>query len=192
MQDDFEKILSGLSARITLLLEYRGQVIIDERLAQLLKLIDQKGSILSAAKSLGTSYSRAWEWISKAERILGVELVMRRRGGISGGGARLTEEGKKLLNYYFEKAKECGLMFPREVSVVPKEKLPDIFFAGSHDPILENLFGHFAKQTKYKIEISWIGSSGGLLALMLREADISGTHLLDCLLYTSPSPRDRG
>jgi len=177
--DNFERVLSNLRSRIALLLEYRGRVVVDERLAQLLKLIDEKGSILAAAKSLGTSYSRAWEWISKAERILGVELVMRRRGGISGGGAKLTEEGRKLLSYYFEKARECGLTFPREVSVMPKEKLPDIFFAGSHDPILENLFGYFAKQMGYKVEISWIGSSGGLLALMLGEADISGIHLLD-------------
>jgi len=173
-----EDILSKLKPRIHLVLEYKGKKVIDERIANLLKLIIERGSLYSATRSLGIPYSRAWDWITKTERELGIELITRKRGGIKGGGATVTEEGKKLLEFYFSKAKEYGLDI--STGLITREyTLPDIIFAGSHDPILEVILSSYARSHNLDVEFAWIGSCAGLLVLMLNEADITGVHLLD-------------
>ncbi len=67
---------------------------------RLLDAIHRKGSLRAAATELKMSYRKAWGDLKKAERSLGVSLVERRRGGISGGETRLTEAGRMWLEAY--------------------------------------------------------------------------------------------
>ena len=166
-------MLEGLKARATLILEKDGVVVLDERTALLLALIDRYGSLLTAAKSLGMAYSRAWESIARLERLLGVKVVEARRGGKGGGGAKLTGEGRKLLDLYVRE----HLKFLRRPLEEPKVGLrrPSLVYAGSHDPLLERLLGALGGS----VEVAWVGSSGGLALLMMGEADVAGLHLYD-------------
>ena len=56
---------------------------------------------------------------------------------------------------------------------------PQILIVGSNDILLELFIGYLRRKYKINVEASWIGSSGGLAALMLNEADVATAHLYD-------------
>lgn len=67
---------------------------------RLLEAVQQHGSLRAAAGALGISYRKAWGDLRKAEQVLGVKLIEKRRGGKGGGGTRLTGDGKKWVAAY--------------------------------------------------------------------------------------------
>jgi molybdate transport system regulatory protein len=66
----------------------------------LLEQIAVQGSITRAAKAAGLSYKAAWDAIDELNNLAGHPLVERSVGGKGGGGARLTQEGARLLTLY--------------------------------------------------------------------------------------------
>ncbi|MDO5714981.1 MAG: LysR family transcriptional regulator [Tissierellia bacterium] len=66
----------------------------------LLEYIDQTGSVKSAARRMGLSYSKAWKMINRMEEELGFEVLERTPGGVSGGESNLTKSGKDFLRKY--------------------------------------------------------------------------------------------
>jgi molybdate transport system regulatory protein len=73
-----------------------GQDTIDKRI-DILQRIEQFGSISQAARSAGLSYKAAWQAIDTLSNLAGVPLVEKVVGGASGGGAKLTADGYKVL-----------------------------------------------------------------------------------------------
>ncbi|WP_435119422.1 TOBE domain-containing protein [Halolamina sp. C58] len=67
-----------------------------ERDAELLRAVDEAGSLNAAASRLGRSYSRAHGRLTDLEDAFG-SLVERQRGGSGGGGSVLTERARELL-----------------------------------------------------------------------------------------------
>ncbi|HOZ49580.1 MAG TPA: LysR family transcriptional regulator [Candidatus Hydrogenedentes bacterium] len=67
---------------------------------RLLQAIAREGSLTAACETLGISYRKAWGDLRKAERLLGVRLLDKRRGGRDGGETLLTEEGAKWIAVY--------------------------------------------------------------------------------------------
>ena len=68
--------------------------------ADLLELIDEKGSISAAGRQMGMSYKRAWMLVEAMNAAFRDPLVDSTRGGTNGGGARLTEAGETVLQHY--------------------------------------------------------------------------------------------
>ncbi|MHC4787943.1 MAG: winged helix-turn-helix domain-containing protein [Planctomycetota bacterium] len=68
--------------------------------AGLLKAIDREGSIQAAAERLGVSYRHAWTMLKTSEQRGGGRLVETTRGGRGGGGTRLTEYGRTVLELF--------------------------------------------------------------------------------------------
>lgn len=66
----------------------------------LLEQVVAQGSITKAAKAAGLSYKAAWDAIDELNNLAGQPLVERSVGGKGGGGARLTQEGARLLALY--------------------------------------------------------------------------------------------
>ncbi|ACB39012.1 winged helix-turn-helix domain-containing protein [Pyrobaculum neutrophilum] len=77
-----------------------GQEILGPGIYNILKALEETGSIASAARKLGYSYKFIWTYIKKLEDALGVPLVESRRGGKERGVTELTEVGKLLVAYY--------------------------------------------------------------------------------------------
>lgn len=67
---------------------------------ELLQRIHETGSIRQAAVAMGMSYRAAWGAVQTMERRLEQPLVLRAAGGHGGGGARLSEEGQRLVKAY--------------------------------------------------------------------------------------------
>lgn len=67
---------------------------------ELLEHIDATGSIRQAALAMGMSYRAAWDAVDAMNRRAGTPLVTRLTGGRSGGGAQLSEAGKRVVRAY--------------------------------------------------------------------------------------------
>ncbi|MCR4656583.1 MAG: LysR family transcriptional regulator [Lachnospiraceae bacterium] len=79
--------------------------------AQLLKRVDEHGSLRSAAKSMEMAYSKAWSIMKNAENCLNVKLIESSTGGKNGGGAALTKEARQILaayESYYNKLTACS------------------------------------------------------------------------------------
>jgi molybdate transport system regulatory protein len=85
-------------------LEARGRPVLGPGRRELLKRIDEQGSISQAARLLKMTYRKAWGQIKAMEEQLGLSLVEKQTGGPGGGGARLTPEARELLSKYFRLA----------------------------------------------------------------------------------------
>ncbi|MGE0233706.1 MAG: winged helix-turn-helix domain-containing protein [Flavobacteriaceae bacterium] len=68
--------------------------------ADLLEGIAQTGSIAAAGRRMGMSYKRAWGLVEVLNSYFREPLVESSRGGSRGGGAALTETGRRVLELY--------------------------------------------------------------------------------------------
>jgi molybdate transport system regulatory protein len=66
----------------------------------LLENIGKYGSITKAAKSMKMAYRRAWYFVDSMNRMASRPLVITETGGKGGGGAYLTEDGKKAIKVF--------------------------------------------------------------------------------------------
>lgn len=154
-----------------------GNVVLDELSAKLLFLINRYGSILSASRALGLSYSSAWDMLTRIENILGKRIVEKHRG--AKGGARLTSVGLNLLERYISAYKKYfHKEFSVEIPLKPEASQKIYVYAGSHDIVISYL-ASLLRYKGYIVEVHWIGSLKGLSSIILGESDFSGTHLLD-------------
>lgn len=169
-----------IDIKVEVFLVYKGKPILDYKLAEILRLIGERGSILAACRSLGLPYSRVWERICSVERVLGIKLIEAKRGGRGGGGATLTSYARKLLELYsraVERIKPCASLLKQTPTY--EKPPPELAVIGSHDPLLEHLIGILRSKGLRDIEVQWVGSLGGLASIILGEADIAGIHLYD-------------
>ena len=70
--------------------------------AKLLEAISLHGSISAAAREIGMSYRRAWLLTNAMNQDFQLPLMESSLGGKGGGGAKLTDEGHKVLKLYLE------------------------------------------------------------------------------------------
>lgn len=68
--------------------------------AELLRSINETGSIAAAGRRMGMSYKRAWYLIDTMNAYFKEPVVASTKGGVKGGGASLTETGKAVLAHY--------------------------------------------------------------------------------------------
>ncbi|MFP3161403.1 MAG: winged helix-turn-helix domain-containing protein [Vulcanisaeta sp.] len=97
-----------MSVRFRVWVEVGGVHLIGPGGYDILKAIDETGSISGAARRLGMSYRFVWNYIDKMEKTSGMKLVEAWKGGRGRGGAKLTPEGKMLLQYYEEIMREMN------------------------------------------------------------------------------------
>lgn len=67
---------------------------------RLLLALQDHGSISAAARAVKMSYKGAWDAIAALNAFAAEPLVQTELGGPGGGGARLTETGRRLLAFY--------------------------------------------------------------------------------------------
>ena len=78
----------------------QGMKFFGEGPARLLRRIEEKGSLRAAALSMEMAYTKALTIIKNAEEALGFPLLIRSTGGKSGGGSKITDEGREWLEKY--------------------------------------------------------------------------------------------
>jgi molybdate transport system regulatory protein len=66
----------------------------------LMRRIEQLGSISAAARAMRMSHARSVKLVAEINALAVAPLVETRAGGEAGGGARLTKQGRRLLSIY--------------------------------------------------------------------------------------------
>lgn len=66
-------------------------------IAELLERVERTKSLRKATIEMDMAYSKAWKIVKIAEENLGFPLLETSTGGKGGGGAQLTEAGKRFL-----------------------------------------------------------------------------------------------
>ena len=82
-------------------------ILISEGRLQLLRLIEETGSLNKAAKAMNLSYQKAWRLIDDSNRASAQPLILTHVGGNKGGGTQLTPYGKLLIVTFETINKEC-------------------------------------------------------------------------------------
>ena len=187
MSKQLDELNVHVNVEVYLLLH--GNIVMDSKLASVLSLVDRVGSLLMACRRFGLAYSRIWERIARAEKLLGSKLLEAKRGGRGGGGARLTDFCRNLLRKYYaalETVRPCAELL-ESIPIVEKQ-LPELVLMGSHDPLLEHLVGVLRSLGVRDVAVEWTGSMGGLAGILLGEVDVAGVHLYDAAsnLYNIP------
>lgn len=67
---------------------------------ELLKAIDETGSIQAAAAKMQMSYTKGWKMINQVEKEMGFLFLNRCNGGKNGGSSTITEEGRQFMDRY--------------------------------------------------------------------------------------------
>jgi molybdate transport system regulatory protein len=87
-------------ARLRIRIEFEGKHTIGPGKVQLLEAVDAHGSISAAARSMGMSYRHAWEMIDDVLQCFREPVIETETGGRAGGGARVTDFGRRLIQRY--------------------------------------------------------------------------------------------
>lgn len=116
-----------------------GEKIPGKELLALLTYIDLTGALNRAVEEAGMSYRYAWGLLNRAEQSLGKPLVVRQTGGSSGGGMRLTEEGKKLLGHMQALQREVEGQLKALLSGEDAKAKTDIMLASTMEPVVTGL-----------------------------------------------------
>lgn len=66
----------------------------------LIEAIDRTGSIAGAGRALGMSYRRAWRLVDAINALTDHTMIETQQGGAAGGGARVTDRGRRLVQRY--------------------------------------------------------------------------------------------
>jgi len=175
-----------LSPAFEVWLEADGKYALGKKEAEVLEGVQRLGSLVAAARALGVSYAHAWESISRLSEALGTPVLEARKGGASGGGAKLTASGVAVLGAYKELERKAvttlsvsGRRSRTRTIFAPRPVKPDLTVIGSDCSGVRILLDLMLRRRKFSYEYMAVGSSAGLAAIMLGEADIAGAHLLD-------------
>lgn len=91
---------SLVMAKLSIRIAFEGAEPFGPGKVRLLELIEKEGSIRAAAAAMSMSYRHAWLLLQAVEDTFGAPVVATSTGGAGGGGAKLTELGKRLVDRY--------------------------------------------------------------------------------------------
>ncbi|MGC9106131.1 MAG: winged helix-turn-helix domain-containing protein [Thermoprotei archaeon] len=103
------------------LVDDEGKTVFGKGGFELLRKVQEKGSIAEAAKEMGVSYKFAWEYVKRVNASLGDLEV--KKGGRGVGGTKVGEKLAKVLEIYERAEREVNEVlakYEREIEEVLK------------------------------------------------------------------------
>ena len=94
------KTATPVVPRVKVWLETDGEYVFGRGISDILKAVDEAGSIKAGAERIGKSYRHVWSRIKEAEEQLDVSLVETQVGGASDQRSTLTELARELISHY--------------------------------------------------------------------------------------------
>ena len=90
----------SLTPRHKVWLTLGGSFLMGPNYLRFLRAVDETGTIRQAGKVVGWSYRTCLNRIRRMEGILGTRVLETARGGVAGGGARLSPEARRLITIF--------------------------------------------------------------------------------------------
>ena len=107
-----------MSTRLTIRLDFDlGRRLGAGKIA-LLESIDKTGSISAAGRAHQMSYRRAWLLVDELNQLFATPVVAAHHGGARGGGAALTEQGRRIVALYREAEAKMRTVARREIDAI--------------------------------------------------------------------------
>ena len=101
-------------------IESEQHVLLGEGRVQLLKAIDETGSLSKAAKRLKISYKKAWQLLDSVNKSAKKPIIITSIGGKGGGGATLTDYGKSLIHTFEDINKRCWAFLDEQLTLIER------------------------------------------------------------------------
>jgi molybdate transport system regulatory protein len=111
----------GLGVKFKVWITYNGSSIMGPGGRDLLMKIAEKGSISSASRELNLSYRFAWQYITRIEKVLGRDVILKKRGGRGGGGTYVEGKFIEIIKLYDEMEEKI-----REIASKYEEKMNEV------------------------------------------------------------------
>jgi molybdate transport system regulatory protein len=89
-----------MSTRLTIRLDFSAGRRLGAGKVALLEAIEKTGSISAAGRAHQMSYRRAWLLVDELNQIFAEPVVSAHHGGVKGGGASLTDQGRRVVELY--------------------------------------------------------------------------------------------
>ena len=89
-----------MATRLTIRLDFDGGRRLGAGKVALLESIEATGSISAAGRAHKMSYRRAWLLVDELNKLFAEPVVAAHHGGTKGGGAALTEQGRRIVALY--------------------------------------------------------------------------------------------
>lgn len=99
-------------------IESDNNVLLGEGRVQLLKAINETGSLSKAAKSINISYKKAWGLLDSINKSAQKPVTINSIGGKGGGGAELTAYGKSLILAFDDINKNCWEFLDKQLEKI--------------------------------------------------------------------------
>jgi len=106
--------------RLSIRIDFEGAEAFGPGKARLLELIEEQGSIRSAAAAMNMSYRHAWLLLQAVEDTFGAPVISTATGGARGGGAKLTALGKTVIARYRAIEAQAALAAAGELTELSK------------------------------------------------------------------------
>jgi molybdate transport system regulatory protein len=112
-----------------LALRANGRLLVGRERIMLLEAVAKHGSITKAAEAAGFSYKTAWDSVNAINNLLPRPAFVTKTGGMSGGGAVVTEEGLRLIAAFRKLEEKLGRI---SIAIAEEglEKAEDVLFWG--------------------------------------------------------------
>jgi molybdate transport system regulatory protein len=102
--------MTGHKINALLALHSEGRFLVGRERIKLLEKVAELGSIAKAAKATGFSYKTAWDSVNAVNNLLPTPAFVTKPGGRSGGGATVTEEGRRLIATFHKLEEKLSLI----------------------------------------------------------------------------------
>ena len=113
-----------MSTRLTIRLDFAPGRRLGAGKVALLEAIDQTGSISAAGRNHAMSYRRAWLLVDQLNQLFAAPLVAAHHGGAKGGGAKLTDEGRRIVSLYRDAEAKMRAAAEEEIDAIERRLAP--------------------------------------------------------------------
>lgn len=185
----------SIGFEVTWRMQGKDRLAIESDLFSLLQEIENSGSLLVAAKTLGISYRYAWELIRRWSERIGHPLADRQRGR----GTKLTATGAKLLWAHRRVQARLGPMLESLASEIDAEicaalrskEVPILRIHASHGLAIATLRDMMNEIDTGAMDLQFRGALDSLRVYRSGKCDIAGFHLPEGHLGAVLAPRFR-
>jgi molybdate transport system regulatory protein len=115
-----------MATRLTIRLDFEAGRRLGAGKIALLESIENTGSISAAGRAHAMSYRRAWLLVDELNQLFLAPLVAAHHGGSKGGGAALTDEGRRIVALYRDAEAKMRAAAQSEIAAIERDLGPKV------------------------------------------------------------------